>query len=679
MSIEEIKARRKIELAKLGPAKGLYKPTGIVTAEDQQRDAERKNVKNQRIQEAWDRGQENNRREEAFKNSWTNKFENNFVVPFGKAVIETGRAVGKYGKYVGLPSQVTMPISAAAEIAGYATGQGRSGGAIPRAWANWSNLWLLFLERMREYAANPLRNPDYEQDPIMIPVLDVMRQAIQDLKDNGVYSDAMLQSVNEETRERFDNGERYRYPGVEPPDAAVRTFSGGAKPSDEIYKAAAVAAYDKTVGQLPGGYRPVLSTPTLKAWVDPKDGELVVGVRGTYDATDMLANASLPLNKLESTSRYKRDEASLLKLVQRFPNKAVHFASHSLGAAIARRLENKVTTASSRAFNPAFEPAFMRDAGKQQRIYRGNDFLGKVGRYLPGAELRPAAATDQPADKVKWYDPRTWQGVQHHLMSGFGKTKKKKTRKAVPPRKMTLEDQNNEQYWSNGRQMILLWDLDKGKKEDIYKYYHDKVPKDVIGIAHYNRGILGAATDLRRLVGLPHEMVDAWKSVMRNHQPDNLVPSADYDLAKRIGGVRIWKTGKRKRAGAPAAAVAAAAAALASAKADDATTLAEGTRKYEGSQGRSRASSSYSDLPTVGKGRRVVLTRAAVKTVSGLKKFAKSTSQRSSFWNPSNLRANTAAQKQLARVKAGLEVSSTPRKGTMSDPARNFSVVSLVI
>lgn len=205
-------------------------------------------------------------------------------------------------------------------------------------------------------------------------------------------------------------------------------------PSDEMYKMAAKNAYDAQAGPMPGGYRPIFSSATLKIWHNPQDGDIFVGVRGTYDTTDMKANASLPFNNLESTVRYKKDEADLLRVMRRYPSSQVHFASHSLGAAIARRLENKVRTASSRAFNPAFEPSFVNNRGKQQRIYRGNDFLGQLGRYLPGAQHLPPAKTDQTADKTKWYDPRTWQAFQHHSMSGFGQRRRVGGMDPQPPR-----------------------------------------------------------------------------------------------------------------------------------------------------------------------------------------------------------------------------------------------------
>ena len=195
-----------------------------------------------------------------------------------------------------------------------------------------------------------------------------------------------------------------------------RRRTGGSTPTDDVYKAAANAAYD--TGPDPPGYTRVFSSDTLKVWKDPKDKDLLVGVRGTWDLGDMKANLGLAFNNLQNTKRYKKDEADLLAIARKYPSSKFHFASHSLGAAIARRLEEKVPTLSSKAFNAAFEPSRALDPGKQQRVYKGSDFLGKIGRFLPGSTYKPV--TSAPAKKVKWYNPTTWKMFQDHAMSGFG-------------------------------------------------------------------------------------------------------------------------------------------------------------------------------------------------------------------------------------------------------------------
>ena len=192
---------------------------------------------------------------------------------------------------------------------------------------------------------------------------------------------------------------------------------GSSRPTEEAYKAAANAAYG--TGPDPPGYKPVFTSDTLRVWMDPNDEDLLVGVRGTWDLGDMKANLGVAFNNLHNTKRYKKDEADLLRIAQKFPASKFHFASHSLGAAIARRLEEKVPTLSSKAYNAAFEPRSILNPGKQERVYKGDDFLGKIGRYLPGAQYKPI--TTPPSTKVKWYNPSTWKIVQDHFMSGFGR------------------------------------------------------------------------------------------------------------------------------------------------------------------------------------------------------------------------------------------------------------------
>ena len=192
---------------------------------------------------------------------------------------------------------------------------------------------------------------------------------------------------------------------------------GSSRPTEEAYKAAANAAYG--TGPDPPGYKPVFTSDTLRVWMDPNDEDLLVGVRGTWDLGDMKANLGVAFNNLHNTKRYKKDEADLLRIAQKFPASKFHFASHSLGAAIARRLEEKVPTLSSKAYNAAFEPRSILNPGKQERVYKGDDFLGKIGRYLPGAQYKPIITP--PSTKVKWYNPSTWKTVQDHFMSGFGR------------------------------------------------------------------------------------------------------------------------------------------------------------------------------------------------------------------------------------------------------------------
>ena len=210
---------------------------------------------------------------------------------------------------------------------------------------------------------------------------------------------------------------------------------GGAAPPQELYKLAAEQAYDKQQRALPGGYEPVPGgTATVRAWKKASDPDLLIGVRGTDDARDMSANASLLYNGLRGTNRYKADEATVRKIVAAHPGAKVHLASHSLGAAVAREMENILPVATSRAFNAAFQPSTFSKPGVQERHYKGSDFLGQIGRYLPGAK-HIVAPPD--SSKSKWYDPRTWNAFKHHSLSGFGRKRKggamRRDRLGLPP------------------------------------------------------------------------------------------------------------------------------------------------------------------------------------------------------------------------------------------------------
>ena len=202
--------------------------------------------------------------------------------------------------------------------------------------------------------------------------------------------------------------------------AAKASKHGGAAPPDSLYKLAAEQAYEKVQTPLPGGYEPVPGgTATVRAWKQASSPDLLIGVRGTDDARDMSANASLLYNGLRGTNRYKADEATVRKLIAAHPGAKVHLASHSLGSAVARELENVIPIATSRAFNAAFQPSTFQKPGIQQRHYKGSDFLGQIGRYLPGAKHMPSNIPE--TKKSKWYDPRSWKAFQHHSLTGFGK------------------------------------------------------------------------------------------------------------------------------------------------------------------------------------------------------------------------------------------------------------------
>lgn len=195
---------------------------------------------------------------------------------------------------------------------------------------------------------------------------------------------------------------------------------GGADPNEEVYLQAANQAYNKEQTALPGGYEPVPGgTDTIKAWKRPDSSDIVFGVRGTADARDMQTNANLVINNLRNTDRYKEDEATVKRILAQYPDAKAHLASHSLGSAVARELEDVIPVASSKGYNAAYQPSHLLKPGKQQRHYKGSDFLGQIGRYIPGAKHTPV----QPktwSDRILSYMPGpSWNPIKHHSLKNF--------------------------------------------------------------------------------------------------------------------------------------------------------------------------------------------------------------------------------------------------------------------
>lgn len=215
---------------------------------------------------------------------------------------------------------------------------------------------------------------------------------------------------------------------------------GGVEPSEEATVQAAQQAYGNTHTALPGGYEPVHgATGQVKAWKHPDSPDLLIGIRGTElnnksDAVrDLVTNANLAFGNLKNTNRYKEDEAAVKALLAAHPGSKAHLASHSLGSAIARELENVVPVATSRGYNPAFQPSAFFNPGKQQRKYYGSDFLGQIGRYIPGAQHVPSKPKTWTEKIVSYASPglsKFYSGLKHHSMRGFfggRKLYKKKT------------------------------------------------------------------------------------------------------------------------------------------------------------------------------------------------------------------------------------------------------------
>lgn len=186
----------------------------------------------------------------------------------------------------------------------------------------------------------------------------------------------------------------------------------------------AKATYSKSPPQLIGGFALVVSTPTLKVY--KAETTLVVAIRGTQpsDADDLKADASIPLNRLETTQRYQRDMTTLLGVMKTYPPPEYEYygVGHSLGGAILDSFVRDGWIKNGVSYNPAIQP---RDIGKttaNQRIYQSGDPLYAVmGQFASGAEVRPPkrkSVFDQLVSAIPVVG-KAYDAYQNHRLENF--------------------------------------------------------------------------------------------------------------------------------------------------------------------------------------------------------------------------------------------------------------------
>jgi hypothetical protein len=171
-----------------------------------------------------------------------------------------------------------------------------------------------------------------------------------------------------------------------------------AKPSDKVFLDVSTQAYKTNPSAKVDGFRLLRATPTINAYINDEQKVIIIGVRGTEikDPGDLKADASLPINKLKSISRYQRDAEFVQSVLSQFPTYQVFLTGHSLGGAIDNQLKRDFPQLRDAVeFNPAFQS---KDLIYQQpgikRYYVSTDPLYRVGgRFFRGNIVVPPGST----------------------------------------------------------------------------------------------------------------------------------------------------------------------------------------------------------------------------------------------------------------------------------------------
>lgn len=167
-----------------------------------------------------------------------------------------------------------------------------------------------------------------------------------------------------------------------------KVLSGGAIHKGLLQEMAQSAYPGSTKLQI-GPYKLVFSTPSLKFYKDDKN--IVVSIRGTINTEDWGANSLTVLGRLKSSSRYKRDLATLLEFQNKYPKSEYHYigVAHSLGAAILDGFLRAGLLRNGMSYNGSVEPQEIRGNPLHHRIYSKDDPLYLIiGQHMPNIEVR---------------------------------------------------------------------------------------------------------------------------------------------------------------------------------------------------------------------------------------------------------------------------------------------------
>lgn len=169
------------------------------------------------------------------------------------------------------------------------------------------------------------------------------------------------------------------------------------KPSNAVFFQAAQESYKAQPDTKLGGFELVVNTSTFDAYVDRETSTLLISARGTADAQDVRADASLAVNALSSSARYKQDRRVMDSIVVQYPPSrfSYYITGHSLGGAIDTQMKRDYPfIKGSVQFNPAFQVKdLVSSPAGITRFYTKTDFLYKLGgRLLPNVQtIEPSA------------------------------------------------------------------------------------------------------------------------------------------------------------------------------------------------------------------------------------------------------------------------------------------------
>jgi len=155
---------------------------------------------------------------------------------------------------------------------------------------------------------------------------------------------------------------------------------GGIAPDRKAYFDLVKQSYEPSASKLVGNWELIAETPTLKFYKSGND--VVVSIRGTFDSRDTKADATIAVNSLHLSDRFKEDERFLNNFKQQNPGLKYYGVGHSLGGAILDLFLHKGLISEGQSYNPAIQPHDFGATLPNHRIFMDGDPLYTLVRLF---------------------------------------------------------------------------------------------------------------------------------------------------------------------------------------------------------------------------------------------------------------------------------------------------------
>ena len=181
----------------------------------------------------------------------------------------------------------------------------------------------------------------------------------------------------------------------------------GAAPPRNILQQIVRASYHDDPSVIIDGFTLVSQSHGL-VFYNHKD-TMVVGIRGTQDFNDMVANARIPFGTVKHSTRFNEDLNSLLQFQTHYPPHQYDYygVAHSLGGVILDTFLEMGLLKNGVSYNPAIQRHQAKDEGiMNERIYHESDPLLAIAKPFLSVEpeIRKGMASYKEAHKLSQFE-----------------------------------------------------------------------------------------------------------------------------------------------------------------------------------------------------------------------------------------------------------------------------------